>query len=128
MKIGDRFEEIIAQNRLNYRSLSNKLGFSDTAIRKIAKGINEPKFEVLEAVHREFPDVNLHWLITGEGSINGIRGDFEDVLKFLEENMGELVNYPRFQRIMKINEQNKTEIQILMERLDALEKKFSKSG
>lgn len=128
MKIGDRFEEIIAQNRLNYRSLSNKLGFSDTAIRKIAKGINEPKFEVLVAVHREFPNVNLHWLITGEGSINGIRGDFEDVLKFLEENMGELVNYPRFQKIMERNQKNKTEIQILMERLDALEKKLSVSS
>ncbi|EAR14054.1 helix-turn-helix domain-containing protein [Robiginitalea biformata] len=66
-KIGQRFEEIMNDNSLNYRTFAEVLGVSDVAVRNIIKGKSNPKFDLLSALVGKYPKINSHWLLTGKG-------------------------------------------------------------
>lgn len=72
--ISHRIEKIMKDNNLNYRSLSQELGYTDVAVRNIVKGKSIPKFDFLEALFNKFPSINTYWLITGKGK-QYIEGD-----------------------------------------------------
>lgn len=54
---------------LNNKSLSELVNYSSSAIGKIVKGENEPKFKFLETLLVIFPEINAEWLITGKGTM-----------------------------------------------------------
>ena len=67
--IGERLKEIMIQKGLNYRSLSDLIGYSDVSVGKIIKGQNKPKYEAIKKVMEVFPDIEARWLILGQGSM-----------------------------------------------------------
>ncbi len=69
MEIYERIESIMKLKGLNYRSLGIKLGYSDTQTRNIVLGKSIPKIDFIQNLLRVFPDINISWLLKGEGSI-----------------------------------------------------------
>ncbi|BAX79059.1 S24 family peptidase [Labilibaculum antarcticum] len=64
-----RISELLLEKKLNKRSFSALLGYSDVAIGKIINGKSKPKFEMLESLINAFPDINPNWLLTGKGEM-----------------------------------------------------------
>lgn len=51
----------------NDSQLGKSIDFTPQAIRRICKGLSAPSFEMLEALCKVYPNLNIRWLITGEG-------------------------------------------------------------
>ena len=67
--IGERLKLLVEAEKLNLFSFSKRLGVSNTAITKIAKGDSKPGFEIIDAILKEFPNLNTDWLINGTGEM-----------------------------------------------------------
>nr|DAG47230.1 MAG TPA: LAMBDA REPRESSOR (TRIPLE MUTANT)/DNA COMPLEX-DNA COMPLEX, DOUBLE HELIX, TRANSCRIPTION-DNA.1A [Caudoviricetes sp.] len=66
MTIKDRINAIIEIKGLTKAAFERKCGLSNGFINNIVKGVGEDK---LEAILRNFPDINRVWLLTGEGEM-----------------------------------------------------------
>lgn len=76
MDISLRISALMKNKKMNKRSLSVLMGYSDVAVGKIINGKSKPKFEFLETLIRVFPDINPTWLLTGQGEmLNCSAGD-----------------------------------------------------
>jgi transcriptional regulator with XRE-family HTH domain len=66
--IGNRISLLIKQLGHNKNSFSKAIGLSNNVtIGNIANGVKKPSFEVLEKIIQSFDNINVRWLITGEG-------------------------------------------------------------
>lgn len=69
MKIGDRIRKVMEFKNMNYRSLGILLDYSDGQTRNIMINKSVPKIDFVQNLLRAFPEINVNWLITGEGEM-----------------------------------------------------------
>ncbi len=69
MGIEKRLQLIMASNRLNATSFADKIGVQRSNLSHILNGRNKPGYDFLLKVVEAFPNVNTHWLITGEETV-----------------------------------------------------------
>lgn len=67
--INKRYESLIKSLGFNVTTFAAKLGFSQTAMANVTNGNNKPSFAMIEATINAFPQVNLLWLMKGEGTM-----------------------------------------------------------
>jgi len=66
--IGERIRLIRKKLGLTQKEFGERIGVIDRLVSKWEKGLNEPTSKSLKAIAQEF-NVNLHWLLTGEGEM-----------------------------------------------------------
>lgn len=66
MNVKDRIKAFADAKGVTYRELSTIMGASPGYINSISKSIQPDKVSILSA---QFPDLNVSWLLTGEGSM-----------------------------------------------------------
>ncbi len=64
----DRIEFIMKCYNLSPSQLADKTGIQRASVSHILSGRNRASLEVMQKVHEAFPDVDLVWLITGNGN------------------------------------------------------------
>ncbi|BCI63118.1 XRE family transcriptional regulator [Coprobacter secundus] len=70
MDVRERISQIIEIKKLNKNSFSKKVGIQPQTLHHILKGRQTyPSYQVLEKIALTFTDINLRWLITGEGNM-----------------------------------------------------------
>ena len=62
----DRLIEFMEMKQLNARQLSEKIGVQPSSISHILTGRNKPSVDLLEKLLKHFPDIDIHYLLTGE--------------------------------------------------------------
>ncbi len=62
-----QFLFIIQHYKLSQQELSEKLGVSKSTISHIISGRNKPGLEMIQAIHEQFNEINLKWLLTLKG-------------------------------------------------------------
>lgn len=68
--INSRLVELIEKLGLNKNSFAVKIGSTGQALHHIIGGrLNEPGSKIYKGIAKAFPDVNLNWLISGEGEV-----------------------------------------------------------
>lgn len=77
--MGDRLSEIIHHYRLTMNSFSVRLGLSSNtvitkAVKENKRGVNQ---RLLTKILTTFPDVDAHWLVTGQGAMLKTYAPFE---------------------------------------------------
>ncbi|NPA43032.1 MAG: helix-turn-helix domain-containing protein [Chlorobi bacterium] len=65
----DRLQMFLQVTGLSPSRLAEKLGVQKSSISHLLSGRNRPSFDFLSKFARAFPDVNMHWLLTGEGAM-----------------------------------------------------------
>ena len=70
MAIENRLQLIMASNRLNATSFADRIGVQRSNLSHILNGRNKPGYDFLLKVIQSFPNVNAHWLLTGENQIS----------------------------------------------------------
>ena len=68
MTVIERFQQIISSLNLSAGTFAEKISVSPGTISHILSGRNKyPSTEVILRIHETFPQINLNWLLTGEG-------------------------------------------------------------
>ena len=78
MEIKDRFLEILSKNRISQQEMAERIGVDASTISCFCKGKRKPGFEILERIAVAFPNVDLNWLIAGNGSELNISTNGQD--------------------------------------------------
>lgn len=65
-----RILQIMEREGLTAGAFAENIKVAQATISQILRGRNMPSTEVLIRLHQRYPDINLDWLITGEGTMS----------------------------------------------------------
>lgn len=66
----DRLTEVIAYTECTVNSFAKTLGISQSALAQYLRGgSNNISTNVLISLHKFYPNINIHWLVTGQGNM-----------------------------------------------------------
>ncbi len=92
-ELKDRLKKFLAYKNINPNAFSKLIGVSQTSIKQALEGTTLPSSKVLIPAKTNFPDLNVNWLLVGEGSmlIDQLETDavqqYKDYIKILKENI-----------------------------------------
>jgi transcriptional regulator with XRE-family HTH domain len=66
MEIKERLQLILTQEKINATQFAEKLNIQRSSISHILSGRNKPSMDFLEKLCLHFPNIDLHWLVTGK--------------------------------------------------------------
>ena len=93
MEIKDRFKMIMERERLTAGAFAESIGVAQATISHILGSCNKyPSTDVILKLHQRYNDINLGWLLTGEGSMSTELNENENEDK--DENP--ISDYPLF--------------------------------
>lgn len=98
MAISERFTILLEILNENPNSMSKKLGVSQTAVSRIAAGEYEPSSKVLIPLLKQYPTINITWLLVGQGdmflsetgTIEERLSNKDKIIKILEQSVSNL--------------------------------------
>lgn len=64
-----RLQQFMAAENISQSQFADTLGVARASVSHILAGRNKPGFDFIESMARNFPDVNLEWIITGKGKM-----------------------------------------------------------
>lgn len=102
-KIGDRISQIIKSKGLNFRSLSKLIPYTDVQIGRIVKNESSPRVEFIQNLCEIFPDIDTHWLITGDKKeiYNLETEDIENITRLLYDNWDKFAEIRLFKALFE---------------------------
>ena len=65
----DRIKIVMDYAKLSQQDFSHKLGVSPASLSSIFTGRTNPTNNHVQAIHRVFPEINVSWLLFGEGEM-----------------------------------------------------------
>ena len=68
-EIKDRIAELIAESKLTHAEFAERTGLSSATISHILKGRNKPSLQVITQIKSSFTNVNIDYLLSGEGEM-----------------------------------------------------------
>lgn len=96
-----RLQQFINAENLTQSQFAERLGVAKASVSHILAGRNKPGYDFIESLSRQFPNLNLEWLIGGRGrmyKITGpesqIRPENEDSPSILRSEDGDYFNEP----------------------------------
>ena len=67
----DRITQIMQKEEMTAAQFAEKIGLSPSSLSHILNGRNNPSLDVVMKIHKACSYINLHWLIYGEGEMEG---------------------------------------------------------
>ena len=94
-----RFKEIIKNQSINASEFAKKINVQRSSISHILNGRNKPSLEIVTKICKEFPEIDVEWLIFGKNkqkpspnpdeinnnSKNNIDSEVEKIILFLKD-------------------------------------------
>lgn len=68
-KMNIRIQQFLAAENISQSQLADTLGVARASISHVVAGRNKPSFDFIESMSRNYPELNLDWLITGNGKM-----------------------------------------------------------
>lgn len=65
----ERIKNVMDYAKLSQQDFSHKLGVSPASLSSIFTGRTNPTNNHVQAIHRVFPEINVNWLLFGEGEM-----------------------------------------------------------
>jgi transcriptional regulator with XRE-family HTH domain len=95
MSIGERFALVLKEKKVTQKSFAEKVGVTEQSITKLVKGQTQsPKADLIAQLTVMFPDVNLRWLLIGEGEMlkkgMSIADETQEALEQLQKENSQL--------------------------------------
>ncbi|MBR1652892.1 MAG: helix-turn-helix transcriptional regulator [Alloprevotella sp.] len=66
----ERIREIMGKTALSQQDFAARLGISPATLSSILNGRTNPTNNIVYAIHNAFPDINISWLMFGEGGMS----------------------------------------------------------
>jgi len=90
--IGARVAAVRARAQLMQKDFAARLGMPQSSVSEVESAKHEPSAEMLTRIAREFPDVSVSWLLTGNGAMQR-RGAHERIFEDIQQVSGD-VQFP----------------------------------
>jgi transcriptional regulator with XRE-family HTH domain len=95
MSIGERFALVLKEKKVTQKSFAEKVGVTEQSITKLVKGQTQsPKADLIAQLTVMFPDLNLRWLLIGEGEMlkegMSIADETQEALEQLQKENSQL--------------------------------------
>ena len=65
----ERIRLIMEKAKMSQQDFANRLGISPASLSSIFTGRTNPTNNHVQAIHRAFPEININWLMFGEGDM-----------------------------------------------------------
>ena len=65
----DRIRQIMEYENMSQQEFSNRLGISPASLSSIYNGRTNPTNNHVQAIHKAFPEIDINWLLFGEGTM-----------------------------------------------------------
>lgn len=65
----ERIYQIMQSEKMTQREFAQAIGISPSSLSSIFNGHTSPTNYTVQAIHRQFPDINIAWLMFGEGEM-----------------------------------------------------------
>ncbi|CAI8272321.1 MAG: hypothetical protein CNE98_07630 [Bacteroidetes bacterium MED-G17] len=88
LSISQRVVKILTHYKLNNAQLAQKLNVSPPVVTHLKSGRNKPSFDMLVQLSNSFPDIDLRWLVHGEGDmIDHKNSQVDDIKAKVSKNL-----------------------------------------
>ena len=75
--VSDRIKKLLEILGIDSKSFAKQIGVEPSSISHLMSGRNKPSFNFLEKLAKTFPEVNIVWLLTGNGEpLNNSAGNY----------------------------------------------------
>ncbi len=71
----DRIYKIMTERGMNQKEFAEATGISTATLSNIFNGKTSANLNHAQAIHQRFPDLNIMWLVFGEGDMHGEAND-----------------------------------------------------
>ena len=78
MKMNDRLEQFLAAENITQAAFADKINVARASVSHILSGRNKPGYEFFASLVKNYPSLNIEWLISGKGKMY----KFEDCTLF----------------------------------------------
>ncbi len=82
----ERILQLIQEEKLTNAEFAEKIGISTSALSHILTERNKPSLEVVMRIHKAYPNINLNWLLYGEGEMKDTNISNETISSFSSNN------------------------------------------
>ena len=65
----DRIKELMEAQHMNQQTFSHYTGINTATLSSIFTGRTRPTLNIIESIMRKFPEVNINWLMFGQGAM-----------------------------------------------------------
>ena len=72
--MNQRLQQFLNAENLTQTQLADRLGVAKASVSHILAGRNKPGYDFIVSLARQFPNLNLEWLIAGKGRMYKITG------------------------------------------------------
>lgn len=97
MSIRDRFKMIMERENLTAGAFAEKIGVAQATISHILSSRNKyPSTEVILKLHQQYSDINLEWLLTGNGDMTADGKDEAPAVAPATPPLAQTQEYPLF--------------------------------
>ncbi|MEC7771946.1 MAG: helix-turn-helix transcriptional regulator [Bacteroidota bacterium] len=103
--IVSRIETIIEHLELTVSAFADEIGVQRSSISHLLNGRNKPSLDFVMKLVDTYPQVDLYWLLKGEGSFPKEAGSGNQTPEPLEKEIENHERAPRILKEEKINEQ-----------------------
>lgn len=109
----ERLNQIIEQKGLTATKFAALIGVNASTISHILAGRNKPGFDIINNIAKTFPDINLGWLITGNGSMYNSTVSIEKKTLVTEPTLFDTDEVPKEVTPIKKEKEQKPEPEIV---------------
>jgi len=91
MDFAKRLQKVLDYYGLSATAFSEEIDFNRSTISHLLSGRNKPSLELVLKVLKKFPEVELYWLLNGQGNFPSDRKpNLPPIQKFVKKDLGEL--------------------------------------
>ena len=98
MQIKDRIKSYIAHKEISQREFERRIKKSNGYVNNI---VNTISADVINDISKEFDDLNINWLITGEEVIIPIAREVREILRKYDYQLPRLISNQKFNKSIK---------------------------
>lgn len=69
MSFGNRAREVVEKLGYNQKEFASFLSLNESRVSKVLSSKNMPGYDMIEAICLRIPNINIRWLLTGEGEM-----------------------------------------------------------
>jgi transcriptional regulator with XRE-family HTH domain len=69
MQLKDRLKVVFDTQNISQKKFSDILGIGQSTLNNYLTGVSEPNFKNIKLLATAFPNLNINWLLTGEGGM-----------------------------------------------------------
>lgn len=88
--MNNRLQQFIAAENISQAQLADSLNVARASISHILAGRNKPSYDFISSLMKEFPNLNIEWLMFGKGKMYKELAENRQSFLFPEEDPGEV--------------------------------------